>query len=187
MSFFTENDIWAILESELEVWAESYSEDVQIRRGFQPTQQRTPEGFFAFIFQTNNKRYGWQGSNDEYNSGDSVMEHSERYIINKFLQISTQAITKVDAVTTAGDVAESIAAYLQSQVFVERLLEQEIEILRITEVRHPHFVNDADRYEGDPSFDFVISYTQVTQTEGVAVDNITGNLYNECTVPVPTP
>ena len=183
-TFFTENQIWALLDEEFNLWEASYSETVAIRRGFQPTQQSTPAGYFAYLFQIMNKKYGWQAGIDTWNSGTSTMDHVERYIINKTIQVSTQDITDPSSIgATSGDVAESIAAWLNSFPVINRLKSRGVEILRITDVRHPHFVNDFNNYDGNPNFDFIISYTQEVQSEGVAVDNVRGNLYNECSVP----
>lgn len=185
MTFFTENQIWRILDDEFEIWSENYPVEVAIRRGFQPTQQNTPTGLIAYIFQIMNERHGFQGSSDAWDSDLQAIAHTERYTVEKTLQISTQAITDPDNDYTSGDVAESIAAFFNSQAVIERLTAQKIGVIRITQIRHPHFVNDQDQYEGDPNFDMVITYCQEVQSEGVVVDNISGNIYNEDTVPVP--
>ncbi len=185
MSFFSENEIWQIINTEFALWEAIYPDSVNIRRSFQPTQQRTPEGFFAYLFQISNKRYGWQSGHDSYNAGNDNFDHIERYIINKTLQISTQAITDPSAERTSGDIAESLAAWFGSQAVVDRLKSQDIEILRITDIRHPHFDNDLGRYEGDPSFDFVLSYTQEIESTTAPVDNINGDVYNDASLPTP--
>jgi hypothetical protein len=173
------------LNAELQLWEGSYPATVAIKRAYQPTQQRTPAGLFAYVFQINNKRYGWQSSSDEYNETDKLMVHTEKYIIEKTLQISAQSITEIDAEYTAGDVAESLAAHINSSAIIERFELLKIGILRVTNVRHPHFINDRDRYEGDPSFDFVITYRQEIETTGTSVDNINGEVYSECSLPPP--
>jgi hypothetical protein len=182
MAFLTENQIWKILDDELELWSLTFPAGVSIRRGFQPTQQNTPTGLIAYIFQIMNERFGFQGSSDAWNGGTGKMDHTERYTVNKTLQISTQALTGVDAEYTSGDVAESIAAWFNSQVVIERMNAQKIGVIRITQVRHPHFVNDQDQYEGDPSFDMMITYCQEVKTDGVAIDSISGDIYNDETV-----
>ena len=170
MTFFTENDIWSFLKNELNIWEVGYVDSVTIRRAFQPSQNKTITDFLASIFQISNKRYGFQGSTDKFNTDLDQMEHFERYIYNKTLQISTQQLTEDTTVRTAGDAAESLASYLQSQAFIDRIVEQGIEILRITEVRHPHYETSSGQYRGDPSFDFVLSYTQEIMT---VIDGIT--------------
>ena len=193
MSFLTENDVWKLIKAELAIWETGYPDSVVVKRGFEPTQQKTPVNFFAFIFQINNHRYGAQGHSDKFNPIDNQIDHTERYIINKTLQISTQAITDLDAERTSGDVAErtsgdvaeSIAAHLGSQLVIQRLKTQGLGIFRITDVRHPHFDNDVDRYEADPSFDFVLSYTQEIESVGIAVDNINGVVTDTCSLPPP--
>lgn len=185
MSFFTENQIWKLLQDELALWEATYPDSVIVKRSFQPSQQSTPAGFVAYVFQINNKRYGWQSGSDKFNSGTNSIDHIERYIINKFLQISTQAITDPKALRTSGDVAESIAAWLGSQEVILRLKSQEVEIFRITTIRHPHFTNDLDRYEGDPSFDFILSYTQEIESITPPIDNIDGQLINDGALPPP--
>lgn len=185
MSFFTENEIWELLKDELALWEATYPDSVIVKRAFQPTQQSTPTGFLAYVFQIHNKRYGWQSGSDKFNPTTDTIDHTERYIINKFLQISTQAITDPEALRTAGDVAESIAAWLGSQEVINRLKSQEVEIFRITDIRHPHFTNDLERYEGDPSFDFILSYTQEIVSITPPIDNINGEVINDGALPPP--
>ena len=185
MIFFTENEIWKLLKDELALWEATYPDTVIVKRSFQPSQQSTPTGFIAYVFQINNKRYGWQSGNDKFNPNTDSIDHIERYIINKFLQISTQAITDPEAERTAGDVAESIAAWFGSQEVIARLKSNEVEIFRITDVRHPHFVNDLERYEGDPSFDFILSYTQEIESTTLPIDNINGQVINDGALPPP--
>lgn len=183
--FFTENQIWEFLNTELNIWEQEYSESVTIKRSFQPTQQKVPTSFFAYLFQIHNRRFGWQGSEDIWDDETETMIHVDRYIYNKTIQLSTQTITSPKSQFTSGDVAESIAAYLMTPKVISSWKAQGMEIIRIIDVRHPHFVNDANRFEGDPSFDFVLSYTQEIESTGVAVDNVSGSVYNDSSLPLP--
>jgi hypothetical protein len=70
-----------------------------------------------------------------------------------------------DAALTAADLANRAAAILQSDLGLDFLRAADVGILRVGQVRNPKFVNGADEYEASPSFDFVLTYKQVTLTK----------------------
>lgn len=62
---------------------------------------------------------------------------------------------------TASDILNAIAYILQSDSTVQTLEAQGIGILRVTDIRNPPFVDDRDRFEFGPSFDFTLTHKQV--------------------------
>ena len=98
------------------------------------------------------------------------MIHRETQIYETTIQVSTLA--KPPPVTgaldvnepTAADLANQAAAVMQSDATIVALRTLGIGILRITDVRTPHFRNDRDQFEAAPNFDFVLTHKQITVT-----------------------
>lgn len=179
--FLTANNVWAILITSLDTWASGFNiqndTNITINRAYQPLQNSVDEPLAAYIFKINTKRYGFQGSSNVFNSGSDLLDHAEIYTIEETYQISSQAVnnTSVDAVR-AVDIAESISAYFQSVSTIQNFTDQRIGIFRITNIRQNHFVNDFNRYEPNPNFDFTITYTQQIITENTGLTVIDGEL-----------
>ena len=184
MAFTTDNELWQILISELNLWAAQFFIDfgatVTVARNFQPQQFDVPEGLVLFISKIHSIRYGTQSRSDTYDNISGLTDHIERYILNETFQIDTQATSNPNQTVSdirSADVAENVAAYLNSLKTVNSLKSQGIEIFRIRNIRHGHFLNDFNRFESAPSFDFTLSYTQEILTQEPPVEAILGNLY----------
>lgn len=65
---------------------------------------------------------------------------------------------------TASDLANLAAHIMQSTDTVAQLEAKGIGVLKVKQVRNPYFVDDRQRYEASPSFDFTISNQQTTIT-----------------------
>ncbi len=61
---------------------------------------------------------------------------------------------------SASDVANTVAAIMQSDQGQAQLWAAGVGILRVTEVRNPPFVDDRKQFEFSPSFDFVLTHTR---------------------------
>ena len=184
MAFTTDNQLWEILIGLLDTWASEFliefGQPVVVARSYQPQQFDVPEDLVLFISKIHSKRYGFQASKDKFNTLSGKMDHTERYILNETYQIDTQATSNPNqtvATIRAGDVAESASVYLQSSGTIQAMLADGLEILRIENIRHNHFLNDFNRFEPAPSFDFTIAYTQEVITEEDPLFDINGNLF----------
>lgn len=184
MAFFLDNQIWEILIAELNLWESQFFIDfgvnVNVARNFQPQQAFVPDGLALFISKIHSRRYGIQAHKDKYNSLSGMNEHTERYVMNDTYQIDTQAVSNPSQTSTtirSADIAESSAAHFQSLDTLLRLKSEGLEIFRIADIKHPHFVNDFDRFEPAPSFDFIISYEQDITRDQPPVEAIFGTTH----------
>lgn len=100
----------------------------------------------------------------------SLMVHTETQLYETTIQVS--ALAKPPPVTgapdvnepTAPDLANQACTVMQSDATIAALRVLGIGVLRITDVRTPHFRNDRDQFEASPSFDFILTHKQVTVT-----------------------
>lgn len=79
---------------------------------------------------------------------------------------------------TASDILNAIAYILQSDSTVEILEAQGIGILRVMDVRNAPFVDDRDRFEFGPSFDFTLTHKQVISSTVPILQSEEVNIYS---------
>lgn len=119
---------------------------------------------------------------------------SQEYIWDEDKQLETKTITQQMLTTfqitalntpdpnnptqyTASDIANLLAAILQSPTTVEMFRIHDVGILNITEVRNPFFSDDRDRWEASPSFDFVIAHKQTLSGTSPTITDVNFNIY----------
>lgn len=105
-------------------------------------------------------------SSESMTTATMTMVHIESQQYESTFQISTLATQNPKTPTqyTASDIANFCAAIMQSSVTLATLLENNVGIERITEVRNPYFKDDRARNEASPSFDFVLTHKQIITT-----------------------
>ncbi len=74
---------------------------------------------------------------------------------------------------TASDIANTAAGIMQSDMSIDTLTSKGLFIYRITDVRNPYFVDDKERFEASPSFDFTLQHEQVIISQTPVVDDFT--------------
>lgn len=180
-----DKEVWQILIATFDqlildwVNAEDLGQNVVAKRANQPRQEGANSQDTAYISRINSRRYGFQGRKDEYDDVNDVFVHTETYIIESVYQVSVEADDNPSDETqiTSFDIAQELAGRLQTIATRLNLKNQGVNIIRITEVRTPYFLNDADRFEGEPSFDFTISYEQDIISSVPAVADLEDNIY----------
>lgn len=140
---------------------------VLVSQNYQPTMQGSSTGPVVYFFKVGNHRYGFLNRKDEWDPINNVMTHTESFFQESQFQVSalvTQDPTNVDTYT-ASDLCNAVAEIMQSDVVWEALQEQDVGIYRITDVRNPYFIDERDRYEAFPSFDFTLTYNNINITQ----------------------
>jgi E217 gateway protein gp29 len=79
------------------------------------------------------------------------------------IALATQDPTNPNQLT-ASDIANLACYVLQSQTAIQTLEAQGVGILRIPEISNPYFVDDRERYEAAPAFDFQLTHKQIIVT-----------------------
>jgi len=136
---------------------------ILIKQSYQPRQTGVEISPTLYIHKIQAQRYGFPGRKDTYNSTNRNFDHQESIWRNPTWQVdglSTQDPNNIQQLT-ASDIVEAAADVLQQSATREALLQQDIGILRITNIREMYFVDDRERHEQRPSFDFTLTYRRV--------------------------
>lgn len=79
---------------------------------------------------------------------------------------------------TASDILNAIAYILQNDSTIQTLEAQGIGILRIIDIRNPPFIDDRDRYEYGPSFDFTLTHKQIITSQAPILQSEEVDIYS---------
>lgn len=146
---------------------------VTLKQANQPTQQginlTSPAVYF---YKIGDRRYGHVYRNDKWDPVSSTMIHTETQQYETTFQISSLVLqdpTNTSAYT-ASDLVNSVAQIMQSSNTIQTLWDNNIGILRITDIRNPYFVDDRDQFEASPSFDFVLTHEQTSTIVDPVID-----------------
>lgn len=134
--------------------------NVTVKRANQPTQQGANSNPTVYFFPIGNKRYGFLGRSYNWDSGTSQMVHKEYQYMESTFQIQTlvKQYPTDPSLFTAYDLLYEVSSILQSDATIVTLNNAGVGILRISELRQPHFVDDHDNFAAIPSFDFTLTY-----------------------------
>lgn len=142
-----------------------------IKQAFQPTTQGANSVPTAYIYKISDRRFGFLGRSDVWNTNTSQMVHTETQQYESTFQLSTLATQNPATPTqyTASDICNLCASILQSSAAVATLEAQGVGIERVTDVRNPFFLDDREQFEASPSFDFTLTHKQIiTSTTPIA-------------------
>lgn len=147
----------AILRAALD--AEGFS-DVEILQNYQPRQQGVPEGRVIYIHKLPVRRYGHPQESNVYNAMTEDFTTTQTFWRLPVFQVNARAQQDPAAVNpvTASDLVETVADILQLPATRQSLLSDNIGIERITDIRVMYELNEKDRHEQVPSFDFTLNY-----------------------------
>ena len=156
-----DNDVIAIIIAILRSGFVALSQpSIVIKQNYQPTQQGVPDEPALFLHKIMAPRYGFPGRHSTYNTANANFDTVESIWRMPTFQVSGLAQQDPNDIAslTASDIVEMAADILQTRATRQTLLDSEIGIFRIQQVRQLYFVNDKDRFEQEPSFDFTLSY-----------------------------
>lgn len=167
--------------------------NVTVQQSLQPTQQGVPSGPTAAVFKVADKRYGFlkrkdvwvpiQGApfSNGFSDGFPVnnpnspgyMGHEESQWMESTFQITclVPQITGATRQMAAADLADACANALQSDAGRAILREEGVGVLRVTDIRAPAFLDDRDRHEYAPNFDFTLTHENVRLSSSPIVQN----------------
>jgi len=146
---------------------------VKTQQSYQPTQQGVNTSPTLFFYKVGDYRYGFPSRKDVWDDIGNVMIHTETQQYETTFQVSALVIQDPNNTNsyTASDLLNYVAYIMQSQSTVEQLIQQNVNVLRVTSIRNPYFSDDMHRWEANPSFDFVLTHLQ-TITSTVPSTNI---------------
>jgi hypothetical protein len=128
----------------------------------QPTQQGTPTAptiFFEKLFDT---EHGWPALSDSYQAQSNNFSETETQVVITTFQISALVIQDPTnlSLPTASDVANYMKQYMNSRFTISTFKNQQVSILRVSEVRNPYFSDDRTMFEANPSFDLMVVHNR---------------------------
>jgi hypothetical protein len=77
---------------------------------------------------------------------------------------------------TASDILKVVRQTIQSSAFISSIKAEGLGILRVNELRNTPFVNDKDRYEYSPSFDFTLTHDELYTVAAPVVETVEHNI-----------
>ena len=136
---------------------------VTVKQANQPTMQGIDTNPTAYFFKVGSKRYGFLGRDDVWNTVSSKMQHTESQYIEATWQIQTLVLQNPTTPNqyTASDLAFELSCIMQSDNTRAILNNNNIGILRITDIVNPYFIDDKENFEAAPSFDFTLVYENI--------------------------
>ena len=153
--------------------------NVKILQSNQPTQQGVTTTPTLYFFKVMDHLRGSPQRKDVYDSSIQAMRHTDVQVYETTFQISA-LVTQDPADTnqiTASDLVNVVAAILQSDYAIAQLLTQNVQILKIMDVRNPYFVDDRDRFESFASFDFILTYERNLRSTTPIVQKIEPGIF----------
>lgn len=151
---------------------------VKVKQSYQPTQQGANSDPTAYLFKVSDKRYGFNKRQEIWDQTTATMEHQEIQIYETTFQVNALAIQDPSNVNslTASDIVNAIAAIIQSDYALSEFKKNGVGILRVTDIRNPYFIDDKNRHEASPSFDFTLTHKQTFTTASPVVESVEFNV-----------
>lgn len=168
------------------------SSPIITKQSYQPTRQGANTAPTCYLNKVSDQRIGSAHWNDTWQSGDLATEndlfittesgetigidgnvgtvgsmiHTETQQYLTTFQLSSLAAQDPENVDslTASDILNYASAVLQSMNFIAYMQTQGVGIIKVKDIRNPYFIDDRNRFEANPSFDFVLSHKQVIIT-----------------------
>lgn len=164
----TDDQVWETLIALLTPLfiAETGLTDAVIQQAQQPTQQSAPDPEFITMHRIHSRRYGWTEKKSQYNLGNNNFDAVDTQLIEATFQAQAfKTINPSVSSLTPYDMALVLAGIMQLDATLDSLRTSGLNIYRITDVRVPYFVDDRQRVEQTPSFDFTLVHERaITST-----------------------
>ena len=165
MTSMTDEQLWPLIGTVLEVPLRTLSgvPELEVIQTYQPTQQGVPSPPFVSIHRIGAPRYGFTQKRSVYNVNTGVFDAVDVQLYEGVYQAQVLA-TDNPADTndlSAYDIAVLASGVMQLDSTLTTLRASGVGIYRITDIRTPYFVDDRQRNEQTPSFDFTLSYAHV--------------------------
>lgn len=151
---------------------------VTFAQNYQPTQQGAATGPGVYVHQLVDVMRG-------HVRRDSVWNVSLGKIVDVELQtheVSYQVTTLATldpanlSALTAGDLARIARQIMQSSATIDTLRASGLAVLRVADIRNPPLVNDEERNQFAPSFDFTLTYDEIYTADGLVVESVEYNI-----------
>jgi len=152
---------------------------VTVMQAYQPTRQGAPTEPVVLLTKLPDVPRGHTKRDSVWDRDASIMRHVEEQVFETTFQVNALAIQDPTDVSglTAADIARAVRAVMQSSVVLDLLYAAGVGILRIGEIRNTPFVDDKQRNEYDPSFDFTLTHTDAFISTDPVAEFVECNVY----------
>lgn len=135
---------------------------VIVTSNYQPTTQGVNTPSTVYFYKVGDYRYGWVKREDVWDPLSSTMKYTEVQDYETTFQISALVISNPSTISyTASDLVNVVSAIMQSRDTIATLEAAGVGIYRVTNILNAPFVDDKDRFEFIPSFNFTLTHKQV--------------------------
>lgn len=136
---------------------------ITLDQSYQPVRQGVENKASAYVTKLYDVRFGSPENSYIWDAEKNIETKTMTQVMLSTFQITALNIPHPANSTqyTASDIANLISATLQSDIAVEMFTKEGVGILNITEIRNPYFLDDKDRWEASPSFDFTLTHKQI--------------------------
>lgn len=139
--------------------------NISVQQSFQPMQEGVNTNPTVYLNRVSDHRYGSATKTDTFDSINNNFVHKESQIYESVFQVTVLALQNPTNSASlkppsALDIANWVAAILQSDTTIQSLWNSKVQILRVTDIRKPNFIDDKGRFEASPNFDFTVIHTQ---------------------------
>lgn len=147
---------------------------VSVKQSFQPTQQGANTAATVYLYKVSDKRYGFLGRKDVWNSAQNRIDHVETQQYETTFQVNALVIQDPSNINslTASDIVNAVAGIIQSDTAINTFHTNGIGILRVTDVRNPYFVDDKGRHEASPNFDFTLTHKMIVSSTTPVIETV---------------
>ena len=175
----TDNQVWQILIGYMAAEMTARGLPATVQQAYQPTQQGTPAGPTVAISTIDSKRYGFPEDSSKYDPDLNEITRRTGYWLEKSYQVNALAIQdpKTPDDPTAFDYIDAAADILQTTEARDFFRQYGIGILRVQPLRVQYFVDDRDRHEQVPSFDFTLTYRQTKTATAEPIQTAEAGIY----------
>ena len=136
---------------------------IPVKQSYQPTNQGANTEPTIYFHKLPDHRYGFLKRKSVWDQEEEIMVHTEAQWYESTFQINALATQnpKDPTALTANDIVNIVASIIQGDAGRGAFQTAGVGILRISEIRNIPFLDDRDRYEYEPSFDFTLTHEQV--------------------------
>lgn len=133
-----------------------------IYQAFQPTQQGVDKETSLYLYKIRDEKYGFATIANFWDEQQNKMIHTEEQRYQTTFQFSCLSIQNPENVNqkTASDILNLIVYILQNNKTIDIFKNNGIGILRINDIKNTYFLDDFNRYEAIPSFEFSVMHKQ---------------------------
>lgn len=170
----TDKELIIAVKEALEIGLTAREVDAGVKQSYQPTQQGVPTGPTIFIHLLQSKRFGWLTRTNKWDHDEEKIVHEERQWYESTFQVDALSIQDPADLTgpTAADLVSIAASIMQSDATRAFLRTKAIGIYRVTDERNPYYIDDKDRFEASPSFDFTLTHERIVKSTEPVVESL---------------